>query len=752
MTSRSRNKKYEVSPTGFPLRAPAVDSWYTSSQFRVEAPPISMDSPPPFSRYASFRPSSTDSSSSTIRPPLSPSTKQSSSALRHPFARTPNPIPLKLASAHPQLQPRSHGIPIQGQRRGSEPDSQQRSTPLPISTQTLPAIFRRTHSTPLEHLPPPKLFHPRPLLLATRSDPVLPLPLPSPNETASSDSHLEPETSSTDSHLEPATFIIGHRETLSIGSAKMFTPPPPPPCSPPLPPPRINTGDYHHVSSPSSSSSATSSYSRGPFTPEDPFSNRIPSKATRLLGLVAPEEEELDALGTPKPSFGFGFGFAVGASGGNGAGVGMHYSCHSEGSSGSAATSTGSLVFARGKGGDRDRGSSFSPPPPSRPLPRPAEVGVVSIERGGGVIPTKAKKILGIPEQTNSFLPSNQNFVATGSVRIVGGSQRPPTSPALLSYLLDDDEDEDPVTSESNASSRSASNSSRNVTSTTTSESFFAGAPFQLQPLAPLTPPPTLQLTFPSSPTPFSSFFADFTLTNRPSTSSDAPKKRSSHFRLNPSQQQVPAYRESSLMPDDPPLSKAPSNRQKNVKGLVLQPCGGGGGKRRVLKKARKPEAPEDEETIGEDEEEMCLPLGGVPPVKLGRMSVDQPTSNMGGGRRAENAGSFFQSIPSMIIANHTSHLLQPVAYPLARSLSTRDFPTSPSNSSSADHHEPLEGGWEAVTQKPSSFPSTSSRGGAAAPPCSPAQGGLKRLDEEPESEEGGGNYSEASNGTFGGR
>lgn len=167
---------------------------------------------------------------------------------------------------------------------------------------------------------------------------------------------------------------------------------------------------------------------------------------------------------------------------------------------------------------------------------------------------------------------------------------------------------------------------------------------------------------------------------------------------------------------------------------------------------------------------EVRLPLGGAPPVKLGRMSVDQPTMNMGGGRRAENAGSFFQasrstpipskrlrltvlypiyflqSIPSMISANHTSNLLQPVAsYPLARSLSTRDFPTSPSNSSSAGHHEPLAGGWEVVPHKTlASF--------SSAPPYSPARAGLRRPDEEAESEEGGEEYSEASNGTFGGR
>ena len=196
-----------------------------------------------------------------------------------------------------------------------------------------------------------------------------------------------------------------------------------------------------------------------------------------------------------------------------------------------------------------------------------------------------------------------------------------------------------------------------------------------------------------------------------------------------------------------------------------------------MLKKVRKPEAvrkSSDEDTIEEEEEEEAkLPLGGAPPVKLGRMSVDQPTMNMGGGRHAENAGSFFQvsrsiflsslscrkleltetsltyflqSIPSMIIANPTSNLLQPVAsYPLARSLSTRDFPTSPSNSSSADHHEPLAGGWEIVPHKAlASF--------SSAPPYSPARAGLRRLDEEPESEEGGEEYSEASNGTFGGR
>lgn len=110
-------------------------------------------------------------------------------------------------------------------------------------------------------------------------------------------------------------------------------------------------------------------------------------------------------------------------------------------------------------------------------------------------------------------------------------------------------------------------------------------------------------------------------------------------------------------MPDDDlPLTISPSIRRKNVKGLVLQPCGGGGGKRRVLKKVRKPEAvrkSSDEDTIQEEEEEEAkLPLGGAPPVKLGRMSVDQPTMNMGGGRHAENAGSFFQVSRSILLSS----------------------------------------------------------------------------------------------------
>ena len=110
------------------------------------------------------------------------------------------------------------------------------------------------------------------------------------------------------------------------------------------------------------------------------------------------------------------------------------------------------------------------------------------------------------------------------------------------------------------------------------------------------------------------------------------------------------------------------------------------------------------------------------------------------------------QSIPSMILPRLAQNpALQPVTspyvtYPLARSDSQRDYPTSPSNSSSADHHYQVQ---HELAPRTPELPSRARLGA-----------GLRTWTEESEqSRKNGGGWlssseeghaSEASRGTFG--